>query len=227
MMHLLSSFTSLLLFLSHSSVRRRRGGDVLNAVEIQCPDPQQPYVPFLFPPTLGLPPLIYHIKTDRTYSSLMDLLTTETKLPVDYLAELTNFGSVYMSLPGRGIRGSKKGCNAERLKMKVERIKSVNQSTSKAQTLQPNTYVRLHVNPRRYPLALEVKDWGSRTIAYSDDWVVIDKPGGLPVAPTVDNAVENVVHQFGKVLQQREKDAGDAESKSTLSVTTRWVRFDS
>lgn len=54
------------------------------------------------------------------------------------------------------------------------------------------TYVRVHLVPKRFHLFYDV-DWASRVVAQGDDFIVMDKPGGLPVPPTVDNAVENVL----------------------------------
>lgn len=54
------------------------------------------------------------------------------------------------------------------------------------------SYVRVHLVPKRFNL-FYVVDWASRVVAQGDDYIVMDKPGGLPVPPTVDNAVENVL----------------------------------
>lgn len=52
-------------------------------------------------------------------------------------------------------------------------------------------YLRIHAEPRRFPT--HKIDW-QRTILFDDpDFLVIQKPAGIPVHPTVDNWVENVL----------------------------------
>jgi 23S rRNA-/tRNA-specific pseudouridylate synthase len=62
-------------------------------------------------------------------------------------------------------------------------------------------HVRVHCNPRRFP-AGEIR-WEERIVAETPDFVVVDKPGGVPTHPTCDNAVENAVYQVGRVLGSR------------------------
>lgn len=57
--------------------------------------------------------------------------------------------------------------------------------------------VRLHTDPRRFRLP---SDWPARVIARDDRLVVIDKPCALPVHPTLDNAVENVLVDAARAL---------------------------
>ena len=53
-------------------------------------------------------------------------------------------------------------------------------------------YVRAHVNPRRFLAAGETR-WMDCILKETDDFVVVMKPSGLPVSPSVDNAKENVL----------------------------------
>jgi 23S rRNA pseudouridine1911/1915/1917 synthase len=48
--------------------------------------------------------------------------------------------------------------------------------------------IRVHARPRRYRGVV-----APRVVVVHDDWVLVDKPSGLPVHPTCDNAVENVL----------------------------------
>ena len=55
----------------------------------------------------------------------------------------------------------------------------------------PYSYIRAHLWPKRFPLFHAV-DWRDRVVAFGDDFVVMNKPSGVPVPPTVDNILENV-----------------------------------
>ncbi|UPQ97449.1 pseudouridine synthase [Chloropicon primus] len=63
------------------------------------------------------------------------------------------------------------------------------------------TYIRVHLQPRRFPAALRT-DWSKRVVEGldSEHYVVIDKPYGVGVPPTVDNAEENCLHMTRRVL---------------------------
>jgi 23S rRNA-/tRNA-specific pseudouridylate synthase len=55
--------------------------------------------------------------------------------------------------------------------------------------LPSGSYCRVHVHPKRFP-GIDAVDWRARVVASGEDWVVVDKPPGFSVNPTVDNAVE-------------------------------------
>lgn len=58
-------------------------------------------------------------------------------------------------------------------------------------TPQPaGTYLRLHSRPRRFQVP---PDLSSRVIFANSDFLVLDKPAGVPCHPTVDNKIENLV----------------------------------
>lgn len=59
-------------------------------------------------------------------------------------------------------------------------------------------YLRLHLNPKRFPI--EEINWKARLLKESPDFIVIDKPAGIPTHATLDNAVENSLVQMRKVL---------------------------
>lgn len=52
-------------------------------------------------------------------------------------------------------------------------------------------WLRVHPNPRRFPGALW--DWPSRIIYEDGDFLILDKPAGVPVHATCDNRRENVI----------------------------------
>ena len=63
----------------------------------------------------------------------------------------------------------------------------------------PYSYIRAHLWPKRFPLFHSV-DWRDRVVAVGEEYVVINKPPGVPVPPTVDNVLENVQAGAAKAL---------------------------
>ena len=61
------------------------------------------------------------------------------------------------------------------------------------------TYLRLHTQPRRYSLAQI--DWRSRILSENDDFVIFDKPAGVPCHPMVDNQLENLATGLSDFLK--------------------------
>lgn len=59
-------------------------------------------------------------------------------------------------------------------------------------------YVRVHAEPRRFPV--DHVSWRSRVVHVTPEFVVVDKPPGVPVHATCDNAVENVAHAVSREL---------------------------
>ncbi len=65
--------------------------------------------------------------------------------------------------------------------------------------LEKGAYLRVHAEPRRFPS--EKVNW-RKTVLYEDDeFLVIQKPSGIPVHATVDNFVENVIYSLQKELE--------------------------
>lgn len=58
--------------------------------------------------------------------------------------------------------------------------------------------VRVHPMPKRFPKA--IRDWRSRIVATSKDFIVVNKPGGVPCHPTLDNYHENAIVQVQEEL---------------------------
>lgn len=73
--------------------------------------------------------------------------------------------------------------------------------------LKKGDYLRVHAEPRRFP-ADKVR-WREAVIFEDEDFVIVQKPSGIPVHATVDNFVENVIF----FLQN--------ELRCTLHVTQR------
>jgi len=98
--------------------------------------------------------------------SLTDLVERELHLSQKEILYLLSLGSIFV--------------NKERV---FESLK-----------LKADDYVRVHPYPRRF--AINEIDWGSRVIFENEDFIICNKPAGIPVHATLDNAVENVIHQL-------------------------------
>ncbi|HET9216295.1 MAG TPA: RNA pseudouridine synthase [Terriglobia bacterium] len=59
-------------------------------------------------------------------------------------------------------------------------------------------YVRVHLHPKRFPVA--DFDWQACVVFHGDNFVVANKPAGVPIHATVDNHAENVVRQLSEAL---------------------------
>ncbi len=70
----------------------------------------------------------------------------------------------------------------------IDRVRELNPEA----LVQADAYVRVHTKPRRFPMASKV-DWNERMIHICDDFVVLDKPGGVPVHGSTDNILETCV----------------------------------
>ncbi|MCB0371099.1 MAG: RNA pseudouridine synthase [Bdellovibrionales bacterium] len=61
-----------------------------------------------------------------------------------------------------------------------------------------NTLLRIHLDPKRY-----LFDWerlSNLLLLSKEDFILLDKPAGVPIHPTLDNAVENILYQSSKVF---------------------------
>ncbi|KAL3148480.1 hypothetical protein ABBQ38_013923 [Trebouxia sp. C0009 RCD-2024] len=66
-----------------------------------------------------------------------------------------------------------------------------------------HAFIRVHVHPKRFPAVYTV-DWKACVVHDADDYVVVHKPAGVQVAPTVDNLLENVLTCTAQALQCKE-----------------------
>lgn len=160
------------------------------AVECVCPDATYPYQQSLSPVRADLPPLIMHLTADKGYADVAAFLVGESRLPRAFMAELIEFGAVYVKLAGARTKQPERLAPAMRLGLGP---------------IDAGSYARVHVNPRRYPHFYDISasGWRARVIGGHESLlkgiVVVDKPPGvIPTVPTVDNAVENVVAAVSK-----------------------------
>lgn len=58
-------------------------------------------------------------------------------------------------------------------------------------TVNPGDSIRVHPYPRRYPAFSDI-DWKSALIHDSEQYIVVNKPAGIPSNPTVDNYYDNI-----------------------------------
>jgi 23S rRNA-/tRNA-specific pseudouridylate synthase len=148
-----------------------------------CPDPAFPQEESLLKPKFrDLPPLIHHIYADSDYTSVFDLILCETNLTRSYVEELISFGSIYIRPPA--ILGKLLDYSRVLTDCAVSR----------------NTYCRVHVNPKRY--TIEKENWSERIYSVSPGKVsLVNKPPGMPTIPTIDNYIENLLHEVSKTSQ--------------------------
>jgi 23S rRNA-/tRNA-specific pseudouridylate synthase len=66
--------------------------------------------------------------------------------------------------------------------------------------VKPTQQIRAHILPRRYPAA--AIDWKRTIVEETPDFVIVNKPQGLPVHPTLDNAREDVLSALSAHLKR-------------------------
>jgi Pseudouridylate synthases, 23S RNA-specific len=99
--------------------------------------------------------------------------------------------------------------------------------------LKPGDYLRVHHTPRRFPEVHRV-DWSRKVnesnleepnpgvIVYENvdkGYLVVNKPSGVPVHPTVDNILENVVAAVGRALVSKQKNNHEWIYNISINVT--------
>ena len=168
-------------------LKQVRATPMLPQIEIYTPKETTPQ----WPSTLAhdkdqiYPPLIMHIKSgDEEFVNLFSLVDQCTELPKSLVHELVDFGAVYWT-----------PCNEEK-------TRRITLSEAIQSPIIPQSYVRIHVNPKRYPEATSVH-WKDRIIHQDDEIIVIDKPSGVPCTGGVDNLVENAEGQITSLIGQQ------------------------
>lgn len=67
-------------------------------------------------------------------------------------------------------------------------------------TINEGSLVRVHTKPRRY---FKAYDWKSRIVYEDSDFLILNKPAGIPSHPSVDNFVENSLTQTEIAIQTK------------------------
>lgn len=164
-------------------------------VEIYCPVHPPPAISDTLEPPAPktLPPVIYHVQCnampDTSEPELLSrFLGRHTELPDGLLRELIAFGAVYARV----------GTVDEHTSPRPPRIR-----TDFVLPSGEPLYARIHANPKRH-----TADRPPRVL-HEDaaGLVAVDKPSGLPVAPSNDNAVECVASLVNASVTHR-LDAG-------------------
>lgn len=66
------------------------------------------------------------------------------------------------------------------------------------QTVHYGHQMRVHTKPRRYYVNY---DWKSRIVFEHEDFVILNKPSGIPSHPSVDNIIENSLTQLEQAMK--------------------------
>jgi 23S rRNA pseudouridine1911/1915/1917 synthase len=102
---------------------------------------------------------------------LIDAILGTLEIPGEDLLALLKLGSVYLE--------------GERLHDNVH--------------IEEGAYVRVHTKPRRFPP--NDYDWKERILFEDENFIVVDKPPGLPVHASVDNVEENLQKYLSEYLK--------------------------
>lgn len=73
-----------------------------------------------------------------------------------------------------------------------------NQRQKSDDVIEENQHIRVHTKPRRYNTR---QSWRELVVFENHDFLVLNKPSGIPSHPSVDNAVENSLTQTAQALQ--------------------------
>ena len=68
------------------------------------------------------------------------------------------------------------------------------------QEITDQSQVRVHTKPRRYNID---HDWRSLIVFENQDFLIANKPAGLPSHPSVDNKIENSLTQFANAIHSQ------------------------
>eukprot|EP01039_Chlorochromonas_danica_P011023 gene11024-12271_t len=181
-----------------------------SSCQTYCPDPSHPHITSLQDDEEAagctLPPLIHHILCQHGGGEkASDIIQAETNLPKKLISELISFGAVYytsqFSLPTTPKTQKQNQQHQDEEQQPV--VKAVKRLTYDRR-IDSQAYLRVHVNPRRYRSCqqIEWKDriWTTSSPPIGSDFIIVNKPAGLPCISTVDNAIENVLYQVQHYL---------------------------
>ena len=148
--------------------------------------------PLRLHPPEKLPPRVEHVvaETGGTLRALLpQVIPGSPRVDETAVRQLVAIGAVYYAErpPPRDLAGVPRALRPKRVRDPDQRVR-------------PGSYCRVHVHPKRFPEARAV-DWRARVVALGEDWVVVDKPPGVSVNPTVDNAAECAAALVARALR--------------------------
>jgi len=82
--------------------------------------------------------------------------------------------------------------------LKLGAIYVNNQRQTESHFVEAQQVIRVHTKPRRYDCNL---DWRSKVVYENTDFIVLNKPSGIPSHPSVDNIIENALTQSSEALK--------------------------
>ncbi|XP_012568926.1 RNA pseudouridine synthase 6, chloroplastic [Cicer arietinum] len=166
-------------------------------------------------PTHKIPPRIEHIVVSEG-GPVLEYICKALDLPPLFVADLIKFGAVYFALvcpkppptaTAEEIRVFKKATEPlvlrKRASIKGKTIREAQKTflvTDVDQFVEPGTYLRVHVHPKRFPRCYEI-DWRSRIIAVEESYVILDKPAGTSVGGTTGNTEESCANFATRALE--------------------------
>ncbi|KAG4948758.1 hypothetical protein AAZX31_15G101900 [Glycine max] len=156
-------------------------------------------------PSHKTPPRIEHLVVSEG-GPVLEHICKALDLPPLYVSDLIQFGAVYYALvcpqpppnaTEEQIRVFKEVTEPsvlrKRASIKGKTVREAQKTfrvTHVDQFVEPGTYLRVHVHPKRSPRCYEI-DWRSRIITVAESYVVLDKPAGTSVGGTTDNIEES------------------------------------
>ncbi|KAG9454109.1 hypothetical protein H6P81_007013 [Aristolochia fimbriata] len=194
---------------SRPIVCRTSSSALVSDVTERFPNGYPEYTRLLPCPSENMPPRIEHLVVSEG-GPVLDYICRSLGLPSLFVADLIQFGAVYYALvcpeppptaTPEQVRIFKEVTAPSVLKSRASiKGKTVREAqktfriTHPDEFVEPGTYLRVHVHPKRFPRCYQI-DWRSRIIAVTESYVVLDKPAGTSVGGTTDN-IEESCHTF-------------------------------
>lgn len=145
---------------------------------------------------------MFHVKVQHAKSLLSAMVAETAGLSIAEALQLMSLGAIYYQ-PALATEGKPRRALHD---MEVHY----------------DDYIRIHTNPRRYPIAHEI-DWMKRIMAETEHFLVINKPGGVPSHAIMENLHENVIECMKTCLTQRGVEQCSLYLPQRLDVETSGV----
>ncbi|GAX73037.1 hypothetical protein CEUSTIGMA_g489.t1 [Chlamydomonas eustigma] len=168
----------------------------------------------LTPLSYNLGAKVEHFYLNGVHGLASELIAAHLNIPVEIIQRLIWFGSVYMCpIVPAPPRNAPSAADPEQLaKILVWREAGIkkhgkNPCLQNPQRMLEDLHVeggaffRVHLHPKRFPVAYDPTiDWSARIVHHVQHFVVVNKPPGLQVPPTVDNVRESVCAKVEEAL---------------------------